>query len=151
MATRLLGNWKKPNVGLDKFYAAADVRKLVKEIGPTLPAGTKLEITQDGGDSAESSLDRLTDLVTNLLDLSRLRAGALPVLIKPVGLDDIVAHTLLITAPDVWFPQKAAWHLVEILTWLPRKLLGAKRKAQRPRPCQPPTINHQPSISRQWV
>jgi two-component system sensor histidine kinase KdpD len=40
--------------------------------------------------SADGSLDRLTDLVTNLLDLSRLQAGVLPVLVAPVGLDDVV-------------------------------------------------------------
>ncbi|MBV9594677.1 MAG: sensor histidine kinase KdpD [Actinobacteria bacterium] len=44
--------------------------------------------------SADAALDRLTDLVTNLLDLSRLQAGVLPVLPGPVGLDDVVAHAL---------------------------------------------------------
>jgi two-component system, OmpR family, sensor histidine kinase KdpD len=50
--------------------------------------------------SAEDSLDRLTDLVTNLLDLSRLRAGALPVLPSVVGLDDVVARALDHAAPQ---------------------------------------------------
>ena len=49
--------------------------------------------------SAEDSLDRLTDLVTNLLDLSRLQAGALPVLPSVVGLDDVVARALDHAAP----------------------------------------------------
>ncbi len=40
--------------------------------------------------NADSSLDRLTDLVTNLLDLSRLQAGVLPVLLTPVSLEDVV-------------------------------------------------------------
>jgi two-component system, OmpR family, sensor histidine kinase KdpD len=44
--------------------------------------------------TADKSLDQLTDLVTNLLDLSRLRAGVLPVLAGAVGLDDIVARAL---------------------------------------------------------
>ena len=44
--------------------------------------------------NADDALDRLTDLVTNLLDLSRLQAGVLPVLAVPVGLDDVVARAL---------------------------------------------------------
>ena len=44
--------------------------------------------------TADASLDRLTDLVTNLLDLSRLQAGVLPVLPAAVGLEDVVARAL---------------------------------------------------------
>jgi two-component system sensor histidine kinase KdpD len=44
--------------------------------------------------NADTALDRLTDLVTNLLDLSRLQAGALPVIAQPVGLDDVVSRVL---------------------------------------------------------
>ena len=44
--------------------------------------------------TAEQAMDRLTDLVTNLLDLSRLQAGVLPVLNAPVGIDDVVARAL---------------------------------------------------------
>ena len=44
--------------------------------------------------TAEDAMDRLTALVTNLLDLSRLQAGALPVVSTAVGLDDVVARTL---------------------------------------------------------
>jgi two-component system sensor histidine kinase KdpD len=44
--------------------------------------------------TADTALDRLTDLVTNLLDLSRVQAGALPVLTAPVGLDDVVPRAL---------------------------------------------------------
>ena len=43
---------------------------------------------------ANKALDRLTDLVTNLLDLSRLQAGALAVTVRPVGLDDVVSRAL---------------------------------------------------------
>ncbi|MCU1657153.1 MAG: Two-component system, OmpR family, sensor histidine kinase KdpD [Pseudonocardiales bacterium] len=49
--------------------------------------------------TADTSLDRLTDLVTNLLDLSRLQAGVLPVLAGPVGLDDVVSRALDHAAP----------------------------------------------------
>jgi len=49
--------------------------------------------------SADVSLDRLTDLVTNLLDLSRLQAGVLPVLEAPVGLDEVVPLALDHAAP----------------------------------------------------
>ncbi len=53
-----------PNVGLSvtrtressTIGVADGVRKEVAEIGKTLPAGTKLEVVQDGGDAAESSL-----------------------------------------------------------------------------------------------
>ncbi len=50
--------------------------------------------------SAETSLDRLTDIVTNLLDLSRLQVGALPVVPVAVGLDDVLARTLDHVASD---------------------------------------------------
>jgi len=56
-----------PNVGISvtrtreasTVSVAAEVRKLVDEIGPTLPAGTKLEVTQDGGREAQDSLDNV--------------------------------------------------------------------------------------------
>jgi len=44
--------------------------------------------------TAERALDRLTALVTNLLDLSRLQAGVLSVDLHPVGLDDLVNRAL---------------------------------------------------------
>jgi two-component system sensor histidine kinase KdpD len=50
--------------------------------------------------TAEDALDRLTALVTNLLDLSRLQAGALAVMPSAVGLDDVVARTLEYADPD---------------------------------------------------
>jgi two-component system sensor histidine kinase KdpD len=49
--------------------------------------------------SADAALDRLTDLVTNLLDLSRLQAGVLPVLVAPVGLEDVVVRAVGHVAP----------------------------------------------------
>ena len=53
-----------PNVGLavtrtreaSTVTVAAGIRALVAEIGKDLPAGTKLEVTQDGGEDAYSSL-----------------------------------------------------------------------------------------------
>jgi two-component system sensor histidine kinase KdpD len=44
--------------------------------------------------NADIALDRLTALVTNLLDLSRLQAGVLSVVARPVGLDDVVSRAL---------------------------------------------------------
>jgi two-component system sensor histidine kinase KdpD len=49
--------------------------------------------------SAEDSLDRLTDLVTNLLDLSRLQAGVLLVLMAPVALEEVVLRAVDHVAP----------------------------------------------------
>lgn len=44
--------------------------------------------------TADESLDRLTHLVENLLDMSRLQAGALSLFPHPAGLDEIVAGAL---------------------------------------------------------
>jgi two-component system, OmpR family, sensor histidine kinase KdpD len=44
--------------------------------------------------TADESLDRLARLVGNLLDMSRLQAGALSLFPRPSGLDDIVAQAL---------------------------------------------------------
>jgi hydrophobic/amphiphilic exporter-1 (mainly G- bacteria), HAE1 family len=56
-----------PNVGMAIIRArdsgtvgvANQVRKLVEEINKTLPEGTKLEVTQDGGKDAQNSLDNV--------------------------------------------------------------------------------------------
>jgi two-component system sensor histidine kinase KdpD len=53
--------------------------------------------------TAEESLDRLTRLVANLLDMSRLQAGALGVQPTPIGLEDAVPRAL-----DELGPQAAA-------------------------------------------
>jgi two-component system sensor histidine kinase KdpD len=50
--------------------------------------------------NADASLDRLTELVTNLLDLSRLQAGMLSIAATVVGVDDVVSRALDHTAPD---------------------------------------------------
>jgi two-component system sensor histidine kinase KdpD len=44
--------------------------------------------------TADHALDRLTDLVTNLLDLSRLQAGVLPVHGAPVSLEEVVSRAV---------------------------------------------------------
>ena len=57
----------RPNVGLSvarsrdasTVSVANDVRNTVDEIRKTLPAGTSLEITQDGGKDAQNSLDNV--------------------------------------------------------------------------------------------
>jgi two-component system, OmpR family, sensor histidine kinase KdpD len=50
--------------------------------------------------TADESVDRLTRLVDNLLDMSRLQAGALSVFPRPVGLDDVLPHVLDEFGPD---------------------------------------------------
>ncbi|TDU90197.1 two-component system sensor histidine kinase KdpD [Kribbella voronezhensis] len=45
-------------------------------------------------ETADESLDRLTRLVDNLLDLSRLQAGVLPVFTRPMALDEIMPGVL---------------------------------------------------------
>jgi two-component system sensor histidine kinase KdpD len=45
-------------------------------------------------ETADDALDRLAALVDNLLDLSRLQAGALPVRTRPIPLDDVIARAL---------------------------------------------------------
>jgi two-component system sensor histidine kinase KdpD len=44
--------------------------------------------------TADESLDRLTRLVANLLDMSRLQAGALSLFPRPVGVDEVIAQAL---------------------------------------------------------
>jgi two-component system sensor histidine kinase KdpD len=44
--------------------------------------------------AADQSLDRLAALVDNLLDMSRLQAGAMSVLLRPTALDEVVAGSL---------------------------------------------------------
>ncbi|MCW2819589.1 MAG: sensor histidine kinase KdpD, partial [Marmoricola sp.] len=45
-------------------------------------------------ETAEVSLDRLAGLVENLLDMSRLQAGAMAVHLRPAALDEVVARAL---------------------------------------------------------
>jgi two-component system sensor histidine kinase KdpD len=58
------------------------------------------EVTLDEGDrrelleTADDALDRLAALIDDLLDLSRLQTGALPVRTEAVAVDDVVARAL---------------------------------------------------------
>ena len=63
--------------------------------------------------TADESLDRLAHLVDNLLDMSRLQAGALAIFPRPAGLDDIVARAL----DDLGIGRKAV--VVDIPDTLP--------------------------------
>jgi two-component system, OmpR family, sensor histidine kinase KdpD len=45
-------------------------------------------------ETADESLDRLTRLVDNLLDLSRLQAGVLPVFTRPTAVDEVLPGVL---------------------------------------------------------
>ena len=44
--------------------------------------------------TADESLDRLTALIENLLDMSRLQAGAMAVVLRPVALEEVVSRAL---------------------------------------------------------
>jgi len=58
-----------PNVGISitrtreasTVGVAASIRKAVDEVAKTLPAGTKLEVTRDGGKEAQNSLNNVVD------------------------------------------------------------------------------------------
>jgi two-component system, OmpR family, sensor histidine kinase KdpD len=50
--------------------------------------------------TADESLDKLTKLVENLLDMSRLQAGAMPVFPRPTDLGEVVARGLDDLGPD---------------------------------------------------
>jgi two-component system sensor histidine kinase KdpD len=52
------------------------------------------EVRRELADSINRETDRLTQLVTNLLDMSRLEAGALRLNLEPVALADVVADVL---------------------------------------------------------
>jgi hydrophobic/amphiphilic exporter-1 (mainly G- bacteria), HAE1 family len=59
----------RPNVGLSvtrtrdasTVSVAETIRKMVDDINKTLPQGTKLEVTQDGGKDAQNSLNNVVD------------------------------------------------------------------------------------------
>ena len=85
--------------------------------------------------TADDALDTLSALVDNLLDLSRLQAGAMPVRTRPIPLEDVVASALedigvrhrrvLVDLPD---------HLPEVVAdpgLLERVLVNVLANAQR--------------------
>ena len=49
----------------------------------------------------DESTDRLTDLISNILAMSRIQAGAVSVQVSPVALDEVVARALLGSTPNV--------------------------------------------------
>jgi two-component system sensor histidine kinase KdpD len=55
-----------------------------------VPAADRAELLE----AAEESLDRLTRLVENLLDMSRLQAGALKPRLEPVAIEDIIPRAI---------------------------------------------------------
>lgn len=65
--------------------------------------------------TADEALDRLTRLVDNLLDLSRLEAGVLPVVLRPTSLDEVVSIALHELGPN------SARVLVDIPHTLPQR------------------------------
>ena len=50
--------------------------------------------------AADESLDRLAGLVDNLLDMSRLQAGAMPIEAQPCAVDEVIARTLYDLGPE---------------------------------------------------
>jgi two-component system sensor histidine kinase KdpD len=65
--------------------------------------------------NADEALDRLTALVTNLLDLSRLQAGVLAVTTHPVPVEDVVSRALDHTAGDAKIDLDIPPELPEVL------------------------------------
>ncbi len=57
----------------------------------SLPESDRAELLA----SVDTSTDRLTDLVSDLLDLSRLQAGAVVIELAPVAADEVVARALI--------------------------------------------------------
>ncbi len=64
-------------------------------------------------ETADESLDRLSRLVDNLLDLSRLQAGVLPVFTRPTALDEILPGVLGEDGTDVTIDLPPGLPLVE--------------------------------------
>src|SRR3984957_4135111 len=96
----------KPIAAADRMRTALlaavshDLRSPIASAKAPITSLRSEDIDWDDSDTAEllatadESLDRLTHLVGNLLDMSRLQAGALPLFPKPSGLDEIVARSL---------------------------------------------------------
>jgi K+-sensing histidine kinase KdpD len=65
--------------------------------------------------TVEESTDRLGDLISNLLAMTRIQAGAVSVQIGPVALDEVVARALLGTEANVTIdvPEDLPWVLAD--------------------------------------
>jgi two-component system sensor histidine kinase KdpD len=81
-------------VGHDLRTPLAGVKAAVSSLRSDEVAWTPEE-TAELLETIEDSADRLQSLVSNLLDASRLQAGALSVIRAPVGLDEVVARALV--------------------------------------------------------
>ena len=66
----------------------------LSRIAVIVSAVRKFDIPHTLDATADESLDKLTHLVGNLLDMSRLQAGALSLFPRPSGLDEIVSRAL---------------------------------------------------------
>jgi two-component system sensor histidine kinase KdpD len=96
----------KPIAAADKMRTALlaavshDLRTPLASAKAAVTSLRSPDVRWDAADSeellatADESLDRLTHLVENLLDMSRLQAGALSLFPRPTGLDEIVARAL---------------------------------------------------------
>ncbi len=96
----------KPIAAADRMRTALlaavshDLRSPIASAKAAISSLRSEDIDWDDADTAEllatadESLDRLTHLVANLLDMSRLQAGALSLFPRPSGLDEIVARSL---------------------------------------------------------
>jgi two-component system sensor histidine kinase KdpD len=96
----------KPIAAADKMRTALlaavshDLRTPLASAKAAVTSLRSADIRWSAADSAEllatadESLDRLTRLVANLLDMSRLQAGALSLFPRPVGVDEVVAQAL---------------------------------------------------------
>ena len=72
--------------------------------------------------NADTALDRLTSLVTDLLDLSRVHAGVLTAAATPVALEDVVSRVLDHLSPSSSFTPRDTTIDVDIPTTLPEVL-----------------------------
>lgn len=78
-----------------------DLRSPLSNMKMSISSLREPDVTMDPDDqvellaTVEESIDRLGDLVENLLSLSRLQAGAMSVMLRPVQVDAVVAQASL--------------------------------------------------------
>jgi two-component system sensor histidine kinase KdpD len=99
-------NAARPIAAADKMRAALlaavshDLRTPLASAKAAVTSLRSPDIQWDADDrdellaTADESLDRLAHLVENLLDMSRLQAGAMSMFPRPAGLDEVVARAL---------------------------------------------------------
>ena len=96
--------------------------------------------------TADESLDRLARLVDNLLDMSRLQAGALSVLSRPVALDEVVALALDELGPSgrrSWSTSRTTCPYVQADPGLLERVVANlvdQRRSGTPRRTTPPVV-----------